>query len=65
MGITYETDGIDGKSSVELSVRSALVVKSVANLIGCKSWLVARLALRELRTTVDALSKAIEAGSKT
>jgi hypothetical protein len=39
-------------------------VKSAANLLGCRSWLVARLTLKELRQRVDELAKTIEAGSK-
>ena len=64
MGGTYETDGIEKRDEIGLALQAAVLVKSAGNLVGCRSWLVARLSLKELRQRVDELAKAIEAGSK-
>lgn len=44
---TYETDSMNGKESVESTVRAALAVKAVSGLINCRSKLQAKLAYRE------------------
>ena len=64
MGSTYETDGIESRDTVALTVQVACVVKTLGNLIACKSWLQARLALREAAEMMDRLAKMVEAGSK-
>ena len=61
---TYENDMIAAKDRVDLSIRTALLVKSASSLIACQSWLVARLALKELRHDIDVLAEAIDKGSK-
>jgi len=64
MGSTYETDGIESRDTVALTVQVACVVKTLGNLIACKSWLQARLASREAAEMMDRLAKMVEAGSK-
>ena len=64
MGRTYETDRIEKRDEITLALQAAVLIKSAANMIGCGSWLVARLALKELYQRVDELTKTIEAGSK-
>jgi hypothetical protein len=64
MGSTYETDSIEKGDRVALTVQAAVLVKYAGNLVACQSWLVARLALAELRKHIDELAKTIEAGSK-
>jgi hypothetical protein len=64
MGSTYETDSIEKRDEIGLALQAAILVKSAGNLVGCRSWLVARLTLKELRQRVDELAKTIEAGSK-
>ena len=64
MGSTYETDGIEKRDEIVLTMQAAILVKSSGNLVRCRSWLVARLALKELRQSIDELAKTIEAGSK-
>ena len=64
MGSTYETDGVSDRDEIALALEAAMAVKALGNLIGCHSWLGARLALRELRHGVDKLAKTIEAGSR-
>jgi hypothetical protein len=56
----HEQEGHEGKES-----RNVLgFVKTAADLVGCQSWLVARLSLQELRHRLDELAKMIEEGSK-
>lgn len=64
MGNTYETDGIETRDVLALTVQAATTVKSLGNLIACRSWLQARLALREVWQQVEGLSKTIEKGRK-
>lgn len=64
MGGTYEGDGIEKRDEIALALMAAVLVKSAGNLIGCRSWLVARLTLREIRQRVDELEKTITAGIK-
>jgi nitroreductase len=63
MGSTYETDSIENRDEIGLALQAAMLVKSATNLVGCRSWLVARLTLKELRQRVDELVKVIESGS--
>ena len=64
MGNTYETDKVETRDEFQILVQAAVVMRSLSNLVGCKSWLVARLALKELRQRVDELAQTIEVGSK-
>jgi len=64
MGSTYETDSIEKRDEIGLALQAAMIVKELGSLVGCGSWLVARLTLKELRQRIDALAKTIEAGSK-
>lgn len=64
MGSTYETDSIKPRDEIALALQAAVLVKSAGNLIGCHSWLVARLTLQEVRQRVDELEKTIAAGSR-
>ena len=64
MGSTYETDSIGKQGEIGLALQAAVIVKQLANLIGCRSWLVARLTIKEIRQLIDELAKAIEDGSK-
>ena len=64
MGSTYETDGIEKRDEIGLALQAAVLVKTLGNMFACRSWLVARLALQELRLRVDELAKTIETGSR-
>jgi len=64
VGRTYETDSIEKRDEIGLALQAAVLVQSVGTLVGCRSWLVARLTLEEVRQRVDELAKTIEAGSK-
>jgi hypothetical protein len=63
MGNTYETDGIDKRNEIALALQASVAMKSLGNLIACRSWLQARLALREVKMRVDDLSKTVTQGS--
>jgi hypothetical protein len=63
MGKTYDTDGIDTRNVLAMTVQVALVVKSLANLISCRSWLQARLAIQETQERLDKLVEMVEKGS--
>jgi len=64
MGSTYETDRMDAKDTVALTIQAACVVKTLGNLIACKSWLQARLALSETAGMMDRLIEMVEKGSR-
>jgi hypothetical protein len=64
MGNTYETDRISDRDEIALALAAAMTVKTLGNMIGCHSWLTARLSLRELLGQVDKLTETIRAGSK-
>ena len=64
MGSTYETDSTKKSDRLELALQAAVIVKSVGDLVGCRSWLVARRALQDLRKLVGELAKTVEDASK-
>jgi len=44
----YDNDGINNQQEIELTIRAAVLNKSVCKLIGCQSKLVAKLAFKEI-----------------
>ena len=64
MGNTYETDTIERRDEITLAVQSAIIMKSLSHLVGCKSWLLARLSLKDIRRRVDEIEQTITKGSK-
>jgi len=64
MGSTYEKDRIDAKDAIELTILAATVVKALGNLIACRSWLQARLALRCVQEQMGRMAAKVEKGSK-
>ena len=63
MGNTYETDGIKTGDVLTMTVQAATTMRALSNFVACRSWLQARLALRDLRNQVDELGKTVEKGS--
>ena len=64
MGSTYETDGMELKDKLALTIQAAVVMMSLSNMVSCSSWLVARLALREFAENANRLNAIIKEGSK-
>ena len=54
---TYETDSIETKDRLTLSLTTALAVKSLSQIINTRSWLHAKLAYKE---AVDQFAKVAE-----
>jgi len=54
---------MESKDRIALTIQAACVTKTLGNLIACSSWLVARLALREVHEHVDRLTKMVEEGT--
>ena len=46
MGGTYETDTIERRDVLALTIQVAAVIKPLARMIACTSWLQARLAMQ-------------------
>ena len=63
-GIEHDTDKIDSVAEIELTLRTAVVVRSLSSLIGCKSWLVAALVYGEVSKRIDELREMIAKGRK-
>lgn len=64
MGSTYDTDIVSSRDAIALTLHAALVIKALNNLMGCNSWLLARLAIKETRERFSDLQKEVERGSK-
>lgn len=64
MGSTYETDSVCTKDSLTLSLLAAATIKSLANLINCKSWLAARISMKAVQLGMDELTKTVKKGSE-
>jgi len=62
--MSYETDKIESRDIIALTIQAAAVVKTVSNLIACRSWLQAKLALREAQRMMDTAAAMVEKGSK-
>jgi len=62
--MSYETDGIENRDMIALTIQAATVVKTVSNLIACRSWLQAKLALREAQGMMVRMAEMVEKGSK-
>jgi len=56
---TYETDGVEKRDEIVLAIQAALVMKSLSQLVGCRSWLVAKLAMREVTKRLDELQSTV------
>jgi hypothetical protein len=65
MGNTYETDAIESRDAIALTLQAAMVMQTAGRLVACRSWLAARLVLKALQGDVLRLAKMIEEGSKT
>lgn len=64
MGNSYETDSTSKEQQLSLAIQAAVVMKTLGNLVGCRSCLQARLVVRELQVHFDMLKKVVEELSK-
>jgi hypothetical protein len=62
MSTEYENDTMSAQARIKLSLQAAVALKSLANLVACQSWLVARLALREVQACLADIQTPIDSG---